>query len=63
MDRVKNKNTVIGLADLSQSVDLGQENSNTANPWFLFFTVLATTIVLASAVLFIKLKLKNNVRT
>ena len=62
-DSVKNKNTVIGLADLSQSVDLDQENSNMANPWFLFSTVLATTIMLASAVLFIKLKLKNNVRT
>ena len=34
------------------------------NPWFLFFTALAVTIILGVAVLFIKLKLnKTNVRT
>ncbi len=59
---VKKDNTVIGLADLSQSVDLNQKNSGSANPWFLFFTVLATTIILASAVLFIKLRVYRNKR-
>ena len=52
-----------GVADISQSADTNQDNKS-ANPWFLFFTVLATTIILASILLFIKLKvLKKYVRT
>ena len=63
-DSDKNKNTVVGLANLSQSINLNQETSDTANPWFLFFTVLVITIILAGTVLFIKLNfLKTNVRT
>ncbi len=60
----KNDVSAPGLADVSQSLDGNQENNNIKNPWFLFFTVLAATIVLAVIVLFIKLKfLKNHVRT
>ena len=33
------------------------------NPWFLFFTALVITIILASVLLFIKLKFQKNVRT
>ncbi len=40
------KETEAELASLSQ----------TANPWFLFFTVLATTIILATVVLIIKIR-------
>jgi len=61
---VKNNNVNIGSADLSQSLDTNQDQNNIANPWFLFFTVLAVTIILAIIVLFIKLKLKKQyVRT
>jgi hypothetical protein len=60
---VKNDVKDAGLADISQSLNTNQENSET-NPWFLFFIVLAITIILGAVVLFIKLKiLKNYVRT
>ncbi len=49
------------LAAVSQTVN--QEELKTPNPWFLFFTALAATIISAAVVLFIKLKLNNNVRT
>jgi hypothetical protein len=49
-----NSVTRAGLADISQSINVNQVKN--FNPWFLFFTALATTIVLASFVLFIKLK-------
>ncbi len=39
------------------------QDSGLTNPWFLFFTVLAVTIILAVIVLFIKLKFSNHVRT
>lgn len=53
-----------GIAGLSQANPVKNKISNGASPWFLFFTALAITIISASAVLFIKLKLnKNNVRT
>lgn len=45
-----------GLANISQSIN--QEEFRNNNPWFLFFTALAITIVSAIAVLFIKFKLK-----
>jgi competence ComEA-like helix-hairpin-helix protein len=60
---VKNNGVASGLADISQSININQDNK-TQNPWFLFFTVLAITIILAVIVLFIKLTfLKNHVRT
>ena len=60
---VKNDVVTPELAGLSQSVNLNQDNSST-NPWFLFFTVLATTIILGSVIIFIKVKiLKTHVRT
>jgi hypothetical protein len=59
------KNNVVGvaLADLSQSANINQENINEINPWFLFYTTLAVTLILASIILFIKFKLQKNVRT
>jgi hypothetical protein len=53
------------VADLSQTENPVKESldSNVANPWFLFFTVLAATAILATIVLFIKLKFQKNVRT
>lgn len=63
---VNNKNTNPALAGLSQGAgyDNFKEKLETKNPWFLFFTVLGLTLILAAAVLFIKLKFKNtNVRT
>jgi len=47
-------------ANLSQNQDL-----KTNNPWFLFFTVLAATLILAAFVLLIRFKFlnKNHVRT
>jgi len=52
---VTNDGVEIGLADLSRAVGKNQIKS----PWFLFFTVLATTIVLAITVLFVKVRLEN----
>ncbi len=59
---VKNNGVEAGLADLSQNIT-SQDNIKTNNPWFLFFAVLAITIILALFVLFIKLKFQKNVRT
>ncbi len=61
---VKNNDT----ADISQSLNINQEvpeGDKTANPWFLFFMVLITTVILAAIVLLIKLKFskKQHVRT
>lgn len=53
-----------GTADISQILSANQGELKTNNPWFLFFTVLSLTVILATAVLFIKFKLnKTNVRT
>ncbi len=61
---VKNNNAEAGLASISQNIVENQEKIKNNNPWFLFFIVLALTIILATAVLFIKFKLnKTNVRT
>jgi hypothetical protein len=67
---VKNNDAGLGLANISQSINTNQDSNlpaqagKTTNPWFLFFTTLVITIILATAVLFIKLKLfKNHVRT
>lgn len=51
----KNDLAKTGLADLTQAntADKG------ANPWFLFFTALAITIVSASVVLFIKFRIHD----
>jgi competence ComEA-like helix-hairpin-helix protein len=59
---VKNDGVEPGLADLTQSINTNQDNT-LGNPWFLFFTVLATTIVLAIIVLFIKLRFKDVTKT
>lgn len=64
LSKAKNsvKNDVV-VADLSQSINPNQDSKN-LNPWFLFFIVLAVTIILATVVLIIKLKIfKNHVRT
>jgi len=61
---VTNDGVELGLADLSQNMDLSQVGSTGHSPWFLFFTVLITTIILAIIVLIIKLKIsKKYVRT
>lgn len=52
---VKNDGIEPGLADLTQSINTNQDNT-LGNPWFLFFTVLAVTIILAVIVLLIKLR-------
>lgn len=62
-----NKIAEAGLAVVGQAI-LNQENLQTSvweNPWFLFFAVLATTIILAVFVLIFKIKFlnKSNVRT
>lgn len=52
----------VATSDFSQNID--RNNTRSSNPWSLFFIVLATTIILAISVLFIKLKfLKNHVGT
>ena len=48
-----------GLADLTQTINTNQDNNKMTNPWFLFFTALVITIISASIVLFIKLKIKK----
>ena len=53
---VKNNNIGAGLADISHGFDANQDDNKITNPWFLFFAVLAATIILASAILLIKLK-------
>lgn len=61
---VKNNGVELGLADLSLPAQASQsinQDNNLANPWFLFFIVLATAIILALIVLFIKSK--QHVRT
>lgn len=51
-------------AQSDQNINTNQEQNIEKNPWFLFFTVLAATIILAIIVLFIKFKFfKNHVRT
>ncbi len=58
---VKNEGTTPGLADISQSINLNQDNNSVKNPWFLFFIVLASTVILAILVLLIKIRfLKPN---
>jgi len=58
---VKNNGVESGLADLSQTLPEG--SANITNPWFLFFTALVITIILAMIVLAIKIKFKKHVRT
>lgn len=53
---VKNDGVEIGLAGLSQNIE---KNQAVGNPWFLFFIVLATTIILAIIVLLIKFKFQK----
>ena len=61
---VKNDGVALGLASLNQIINTNQDGNDINNPWFLFFMVLAITIILSAIVLFIKLKfLKNYVRT
>jgi len=56
---VKNDDVAIGLADISQSININQDDNTKGNPWFLFLTVLVTTIILAILVLLIKIRLKG----
>ena len=51
----------VALSSLSQTTNLAKSSAGErgASPWFLFFTALAVTIISASAVLFIKLKLNQ----
>lgn len=53
-------NIELGLADVSQTITADQNDNEETNPWFLFLVVFATTIVLASIVLFVKLKFKSS---
>lgn len=63
LDKTDNNKIVeAGLADISQT-NLNQEDLKSNNPWFLFFLALAVTITLATFLLFIKFKFKENVRT
>jgi len=55
-----NNNIEEGVAAINQ---IPNQDIKTLNPWFLFFTVLSLTIISASLVLFIKLKLNKHVRT
>lgn len=57
-----NNNLVAGLSDAIEPK--GEEKIKTkSSPWLLFFVALAITTASATAVLFIKLKFKNHVRT
>lgn len=57
-----NNKVETSTADLSSAINPNQD-SNISSPWFLFFTALIATFILAALVLFIKLKLQKNVRT
>ncbi len=60
---VKKEDTVAGLVNVGQNTLKNQEIfHSTKNPWFLFFTVLAITLLLAGAVLFIKFRVFRNKR-
>ena len=61
-DLSKKKNSVKNDVVTPELADLSQDSTN-GSPCFLFFTVLATTIILGSIVLLIKFKLKKYVRT
>jgi len=68
LSKAKNSVKNNGTADISQSLNTNQDvpgGNETANPWFLFFTVLIITVILAAIVLLIKLKIfkKQHVRT
>jgi len=53
-------NGVSAVADISGATGLAEnETSGGLNPWFLFFIVLAVTIVLAATVLLIKIKISK----
>ena len=55
---VKNSDVNASLAAISQNIsqDALKNNLKAENPWFLFFTTLVVTIILATIVLFIKLR-------
>jgi hypothetical protein len=57
---VKNNNVEAGLADISQGINLNQEDVKNLNPWFLFFTALLITIISAVGILILKFKLIKN---
>ncbi len=64
---VNNDLSTQGLADISLPAQAGQnlntsQATNKNNPWFLFYIVLSTAIILATIILFIKNK-KQHVRT
>lgn len=58
----KNDNNSIataGLTNANQDLNKNQEKLKDDNPWFLFFTALALTLISTIIVLFIKIKFKN----
>ena len=63
---VKNDGVASGLADISQSISPNREipgiGEKTTSPWFLFFTVLGATIILAIIVLLIKLRFTDVIK-
>jgi len=61
----KSDNSNVEAKDLTASLidSVNQKKIGNSSPWFLFFTVLIATIILATTVLFIKLKFKNYERT
>ncbi|MCX6719970.1 MAG: lamin tail domain-containing protein [Candidatus Staskawiczbacteria bacterium] len=62
-DKKSDNNKIeLAAADLNESLNTNQDKTS-INPWFLFFTALIVTIISATTVLLIKLKLKKNVRT
>lgn len=54
----KNNTVELGLAGISQTASStnSPHGERGANPWFLFFTALAITVISATAVLFVKLR-------
>jgi len=54
-----NNNLVAGLSDIGKTAGINQETIKNFNPWFLFFTALAITIISAIIVLFIRIRFKN----
>ncbi len=62
---VNNELDTQALADISKALGDDQVNNNIKSPWFLFFIVLATTIILAALTLFIKLRVgkKENIKS
>lgn len=58
------KNNVVEAKDLTASLNQDNPPAGGQNPWFLFYTTLASVIICAAIVLIVKIKFsKTNVRT